>query len=220
VDPEVIQRVRAHYEGEGGRRWRRIEEEHPRGYLEQNIVIGRRKLHDQLLAWLDEEGVRCVLDAGCGLGVLAEKMVRAGVSVTGVDLVPEFVDAARDRTGGDGSEFHAADLVRFLADGPDSPVFDAVVMTEVLEDYGEAERHELLNLVARSGTPRLLLAFHSSGPEGGDLWQRLPLGVERAIPEIELLRGIHLATPFRQRRFARIRVRNYRVHLSDLRRSA
>ena len=107
-----------------------------------------------------------------------------------------------------------------LAEDASSPPFDAVVLTEVLEDYDSGERYELLKAVAQSGTPRLYVAFRSTGFGPGGLWSHLAADHAREISEIELLRGIHLATPFRQRRQAKIQVRNYRVHLSDLRREA
>lgn len=216
VDQEIINRIRERYEGEGGSRWRRIEEDRPRGYLEQNVVIGRRQLHDQLLSWLAEEPNRRVLDAGCGIGTLSLRMHEAGASVTAVDLVPTFIEEARRRTGNEGPTFVVGDLQRLLADEAVSAPFDAVVLTEVLEDYEDEARHELLKAIAESGTPRLYLAFRSTGFGSGGLWKRLPVDDDRDISEIELLRGIHLATPFRQRRQAKILVRNYRAHLSDL----
>jgi len=220
VDQELTQRIRSYYEGDGGLRWRRIEEDRPRGYLEQNIVIGRRRIHDQLLSWLAEDPPSRVLDAGCGLGTLACGMHEAGISVTGVDLVPAFIDEARRRTGPGGPTFVVGDLQQLLAGDAGPAPFDAVVLTEVLEDYDSGERHELLKTIAQSGTPRLYLAFRSTGFGSGGLWKQLAVDDDRDISEIELLRGIHLATPLRQRRQAKIRVRNYRAHLSDLRRDA
>jgi len=215
---EYTRRVRSLYEGDAGRRWQRIEEERPEGYLEQNTVIGRRRLHGQLLEWIGEGAHRRILDAGCGLGSLAGKMTEAGAVVTGVDLVPAFVEAARLKTGPDGPTFAAGDFVQQLDGNAETAPFDAVVVTEVLEDYDTSERHELLRAIAASGVPRLYLAFRSAGLGPGSLWKHVGGDDGREISEIELLRGIHLATPFRQRRQAKITVRNYRVHLSDLRR--
>jgi 2-polyprenyl-3-methyl-5-hydroxy-6-metoxy-1,4-benzoquinol methylase len=216
VDQEITRRIREYYEGDGGLRWRRVEEDRPRGYLEHNLAIGRRQLHDQLLSWLAEESHGRVLDAGCGLGTLASRMHGTGIPVTGIDLVPAFIDEARRRTGTDGPTFVVGDLQRLLAE--EAAPFDAVVLTEVLEDYATEQRHELLKAIARSGAPRLYLAFRSTGFGSVGLWKRLGVDDDRDISEIELLRGIHLATPYRQRRQAKVRVRNYRAHLSDLRR--
>jgi magnesium protoporphyrin O-methyltransferase len=215
---EYTRRVRLLYEGDAGRRWQRIEEERPETYFEQNIVIGRRRLHEQLLEWIAEAAHQRILDAGCGLGSLAAKMAEAGAVVTGADLVPAFVEAARQRTGPDGPTFAAGDFVQQFDGNTETGPFDAVVVTEVLEDYDTSERHELLKAIAASGVPRLYLAFRSTGLGPGSLWKHLGGDDDRELSEIELLRGIHLATPFRQKRQAKITVRNYRVHLSDLRR--
>ena len=131
-----------------------------------------------------------------------------------------FIETARRRTEPDGPTFVAGDFVQRLADDANSPAFDAVVLSEVLEDYDSGERFELLKAIARSGTPRLYVAFRSSGFGSGGLWSHLAVDRDREVSEIELLRGVHLATPYRQRRQAKINVRNYRVHLSDLRREA
>lgn len=211
-------RIRALYEGDAGQRWRRIERERPRGYLEQNIVIGRRRLQRRLLEWITEAAHRRILDAGCGLGSLAGKMAESAILVTGVDLVPAFIEAARSTAGPKGATFAVGDFVRQLEGTPETVGYDAVVLTEVLEDYEVGERHELLKAIAHSGVPRVYLAFRSTEVGSASLWKHVGGEKDRAISEIELLRGIHLATPFRQRRQARITVRNYRVLLSDLRR--
>ena len=218
MEHEHTQRIRLLYDGAAGRRWRRIEEGRPEGYLEQNIVIGRRRLHEHLLEWLAEEPHRRILDAGCGLGTLAGKMAVAGAVVTGVDLVPDFIETARQKTGRDGPTFIAGDFLQQLEGEAQAAPFDAVVLTEVLEDYDTSERNELLKSIAMSGVPRLYLAFRSSGFGPGGFWKHLGGDEDRDISEIELLRGIHLATPLRQKRQAKINVRNYRVHLSDFRR--
>jgi predicted TPR repeat methyltransferase len=218
VNHELTQRIRLLYEGDSGLRWRRIEEERPESYLEQNIVIGRRRLREQMLSWLAEEQHQRILDAGCGLGTLAARMADTGAEITGVDLVPAFIEVARRRTGPNGPTFVAGDFLQQFDQDAETAPFDAVVLTEVLEDYGTAERHELLKAIAASGVPRLYLAFRSTGFGPAGFWKHVVGDEHRYISEIELLRGIHLATPFRQRRQAKINVRNYRVHLSDLRR--
>ena len=39
--------------------------------------------------------MRSVLDVGCGGGLLAETLARAGAQVTGIDLAPRMVETAR-----------------------------------------------------------------------------------------------------------------------------
>lgn len=48
-------------------------------------------------------GVRagsCVLDVACGAGRYSRALASRGVRVTGVDLSPELIDAARERSPG------------------------------------------------------------------------------------------------------------------------
>jgi 2-polyprenyl-3-methyl-5-hydroxy-6-metoxy-1,4-benzoquinol methylase len=80
---------------------------------------------------------RDVLDAACGTGYGMEMLSAAGArTVTGVDLEPEAVAAAK-QTVGDRGEVHQAD-VRDLPFEADS--FDLVVCWETIEHVEEGER--------------------------------------------------------------------------------
>lgn len=61
-----------------------------------------RTLHDLnpvRLAWLEEQAgglaTKRVVDVGCGGGLLAEAMARAGATVTGIDMSPDALAVAR-----------------------------------------------------------------------------------------------------------------------------
>jgi SAM-dependent methyltransferase len=54
------------------------------------------RLYEQLL----HTGVRRVLELGCGTGRVAAALARSGIEVTGVDLSPAMLDAARERVAG------------------------------------------------------------------------------------------------------------------------
>lgn len=218
VSETPSKRVRLLYEGDLGRRWRRIEDKRPATYFEQNIVIGRSELCDRLLELLPEaEGCR-ILDAGCGLGSVASRFAEAGAQVTAVDLVPEFIEAARSRSPRPGPSFVAGDFVDSLGNQGEEVPFDVLLLTEVLEDYETAERYQLLRRIAASGVPWFYLAFRTVGDEGSMLWERLSGSDTGGIREIDLLRWIHLGTPFRQTRQVKVHVRNYRVHVSEFKR--
>lgn len=218
VSETSAQRVRLLYEGDLGRRWQRIEDERPSSYFEQNIVVGRRELRERLTELLPETAGRRILDAGCGLGSVASRLAESGAQVTAVDLVPAFIEAARDRSPRPGPTFMVGDFVDFLGvDGAEVP-FDVVVLTEVLEDYETTERYELLRRIAASGVPWFYLAFRTVGDEGGIFWERLSGSDTSGIREIDLLRWIHLGTPFRQTRQVKVHVRNYRLHVSEFKR--
>jgi SAM-dependent methyltransferase len=64
-----------------------------------------------------------ILDAGCGTGYLAAKLVARGYEVAGVDASPEMTGYARRNVPG--AEFHVADLRDFRVPGP----FHAAVST-------------------------------------------------------------------------------------------
>lgn len=50
-----------------------------------------------LIAWLAPQAGECILDLGCGDGVLTEKLVATGATVRAVDASPGMVAAARAR---------------------------------------------------------------------------------------------------------------------------
>lgn len=56
------------------------------------------ELNPVRLAWVERAGAlagRSVVDVGCGGGLLAEAMARAGARVTGLDLASDLLDVAR-----------------------------------------------------------------------------------------------------------------------------
>jgi SAM-dependent methyltransferase len=73
---------------------------------------GRNELRFRAIdPFVREPGVR-VLDYGCGLGYLFEYLVRNGfdVAYTGLDILPEFVSACRNKYGG-AAEFVVTDAL-------------------------------------------------------------------------------------------------------------
>lgn len=81
----------------------------------------------------------CVLDVGCGGGLLAEALARAGASVTGIDLAPGMIEVAR---------LHAAEsslAIDYRVAGAEAlaqqmpQAFDAVTCMEMLEHVPEPD---------------------------------------------------------------------------------
>jgi 2-polyprenyl-3-methyl-5-hydroxy-6-metoxy-1,4-benzoquinol methylase len=69
----------------------------------RNAEIESRKLvTDQaILEAVLSRSPRFVLDIGCGEGWLARALSQRGISVIGIDVVPELIERARDVGGGD-----------------------------------------------------------------------------------------------------------------------
>jgi len=103
------------------RRWRR--------YLDETAA--------RAVAALDPRPGECVLDAGCGTGMLLRRLAEAapGIRLIGVDASPEMLAEAR-REAPDGTTLQQAD-VRHLPFADAS--FDAVVIGSVLHYLPDAE---------------------------------------------------------------------------------
>ena len=113
-----------------------------------------------MLSLLPDLAGKRVLDAGCGPGAYAERLVALGAEVVAVDVSPKMVALARERLG-DTVEVHEADLrepLSFLADGS----VDVVVAPLVLDYVRDlapvfAEFHRVLRagglLVFSDGHP-------------------------------------------------------------------
>ncbi len=89
------------------------------GWIESRRRVTDRAVVDAVLS----RTPKSVLDVGCGEGWLARDLAARDVRVTGVDVVPELVDAARQAGGGDFLLAGYADLARVLAGAR----FDVVV---------------------------------------------------------------------------------------------
>ncbi len=114
----------------------------------------------------DVAGTR-VLDAGCGSGLYAEELLRAGAEVVGIDASDRLLDIARDRLG-DRALLRCHDLTAPLDWLPDRSI-DHVLMALVihyLEDPVPALR-ELHRVLRDEGT--LVLSTHHPA---GD-WHKL-----------------------------------------------
>ena len=83
-------------------------------------------------------GTRSILDVGCGAGVSTDRLARAAprATVTGVDIGPENVRAARRLFAGPRVSFAVSDLTAPPAGGP----WDLVVLLDVYEHLPAADR--------------------------------------------------------------------------------
>ena len=111
--------------------------------------IGGRKGSEIVADLLNIEGGRKIIDLGCGIGGPARFLARTkGVHVTGIDLTPEFVEAASALTQlvgmSDQVDFHVGSATS-IPFGDDS--FDAATMIHV--GMNIAEKAVMMSEMAR-----------------------------------------------------------------------
>lgn len=213
MSQDLVARMRERYSGECGATWDRIERESPSTYWEENAVLGRRETYRALLARLQPIGGRRVLDAGCGRGLLAERLAREGARVTAVDVLAHRVLGPRGRGGEGIPSFVVADF-RDLLSKPGT--FDAIVLQEVLEEYGPQETLETLEVLASSGVPKLHVVFRQRGRWRGVLEPLLPAALVPTLDFVSLLRSVHVHTPYRLSHQESIKRRSYDVRSVEL----
>jgi 2-polyprenyl-6-hydroxyphenyl methylase / 3-demethylubiquinone-9 3-methyltransferase len=151
-----------------------------------------------------------VLDVGCGGGLLCEPLARLGATVTGIDLVPANLEAARAHAEAAGLELSYREIAaeQLAADGS---TFDLVCAMEVVEHVADVRDFlatcaalvrpggalvlATLNRTLRSFVLGIVAAEYVLGwlPRGTHRWQRFlrPSEVARALRDHQL-RVAHL----------------------------
>lgn len=94
------QQLRSYFDGIGFERWSAIYGQDRLSPIRRSIRDGHAVMLGQADKWLAERftqvwpGFRA-LDAGCGTGLFSLMLARRGFLVTGVDIAPQMVEAAR-----------------------------------------------------------------------------------------------------------------------------
>lgn len=213
MSQDLASRLHTLYDGDVGKTWARIERETPATYWEENAVLGRRDTFRALLARLQPIAGRRILDAGCGLGLWTRRLARVGADVTGVDLLVDHVSEARRRVKEGRPRFVAADF-RDLATARGG--FDEIILQEVLEDYAPEDRIDALRWLADAGAARLHVIFRQEGRWATLISPMMPEALTATLDSVELLRSIHLHTPYRLSHQESVRRRSYNVQRVEL----
>lgn len=110
--------------------------------------------------------VRSALELGCGVGRLCLPLARRGVRVTGVDVAPSMLAAARARAAAEGLA-HAAFLpVEVLGELPPQSfdlVLSYIVFQHIPPSQGERYLRQVLRLAAPGGTVLLHFTLRRPG---------------------------------------------------------
>jgi magnesium-protoporphyrin O-methyltransferase len=118
--------------------WKRLTSDAPVSRIRATVRAGRDEMRKTLLSYLPQDlaGMR-ILDAGCGTGMLAQELALRGAEVVAIDLSPQLVDVARERT-----PQHLRKRITYLAGdmtSPDHGRFDYAVAMDSIIHYEQAD---------------------------------------------------------------------------------
>jgi len=136
--------------------WARMTSDAPLSKIRETVRAGREEMRSCLLAMLPEDfGGESLLDAGCGTGMLAIEAANRNANVVAVDLSPNLIELARERTASPdrGSiRYESGDM---LAD--ELGEFDHVVAMDSLIHYEAGDIVKMLEKFA--GRTRRSIVF-------------------------------------------------------------
>jgi len=130
--------------------------------------------------WLDENGIKTwrtypttfkvicgivgignkVLEVGCGVGLLANKLKLSGNDVTGLDISPFAINTMKQEFGIDGIIHDARVLPLPFPDG----AFDWVIATEFLEHFTPEDAEKIVADISRISRRAVFCVPHNTLP--------------------------------------------------------
>ncbi len=144
--------------------WARLTSDAPLGRIRSTVRAGRDAMRATLLGMLPDDltGAR-LLDAGCGTGALALEAARRGADVVGIDISPQLISIASDRTASDSASrnvsFRAGDML-----DPALGRFDYVVAMDSLIHYNAPTVVDALSKLADRVDHAILFTFAPRTP--------------------------------------------------------
>jgi magnesium-protoporphyrin O-methyltransferase len=144
--------------------WTRLTSDAPVGRIRATVRAGREEMRRTILNWLpsDLRGRR-LLDAGCGTGALAVAAAERGADVVAVDLSPQLVKLARERSPREylcgRIEFRSGDML-----DPALGEFDHIVSMDSLIHYKADDMVEILSRLAVQARQSMVFTFAPRTP--------------------------------------------------------
>ena len=149
-------RLQQYFDGIGFERWSAIYGVQQLSPIRTSIRVGHARMLQVAQAWLTEScAPGTLLDAGCGVGLFSLAMARHGYSVTGIDIAPRMVAAARQSAADAGLKMQLAVGDVEEAAGP----FDAVACFDVLVHYPHRSFVRLVTHLADQTKGPLLFTY-------------------------------------------------------------
>ncbi|MEY3095470.1 MAG: magnesium protoporphyrin IX methyltransferase [Burkholderiaceae bacterium] len=143
--------------------WARLTSDAPVSGIRKTVREGRETMRALIGQWVGLQAGASVLDAGCGTGLLATDLARAGAVVTAVDLSPTLVALARERMPSDLApgriSYFAGDMLE-----PSLGSFDHLVAMDSLIHYGPAEALRALEAIGPRVRRSMVVTFAPSSP--------------------------------------------------------
>jgi len=144
--------------------WEKLTSNAPVSGIRATVRAGRDEMRNTLLSWLPENlhGMR-LLDAGCGTGALALAAASRGAEVIAVDLSPQLVKLAAQRTANHPAasriSFHAGDML-----DPEFGRFDYVVAMDSIIHYRPEDTFSAIAQLAARCDRAMLFTFAPRTP--------------------------------------------------------
>ena len=191
-DPsETSKNVRRYFETSGFSRWTAIYGEGGIPPIWRVIRDGHDLALDRVIDWIQDDGSRKALDAGCGTGVLAMRLSNAGYEVDGFDVSAPMVSFARyntkDRGRGPAPRFFVGDIAAL---NPKERMYDLVCCLDVLFHYPYAECTTMLKKLADLSSHKIIGSFALATPFNS-FWMEMG---KRFFHQKNRMTNLHLMT--------------------------
>ena len=157
---ETGTRVKNYFETSGFSRWTAIYGDGIIPPIWRVIREGHERAMDQVIDWIQDDGARTALDAGCGTGALTMRLADCGYAVHGFDVSAPMVSFARyitkDRSPGIAPVFYVGNIAALDA-APRS--YELVCCLDVLFHYPYPEVKEMLTRLAALCSYKIIGSF-------------------------------------------------------------